>query len=167
MIFFVAEIFAVIVGKALAWSFYILPKYVIVGYKKSLEWIETVVPITAKVIRVLVIEFVIFEAIFQLAPEMTTYDLASNGYFSGTYEYVISHQWNKEVCDRMGKYLADNAVDDFTSLPEPIIVPAMVLIPSGVVVGLIGVALYLNWKYIVVSIIVDVVKYIIRRTILF
>ena len=67
----------------------------------------------------------------------------------------------------MGKYLAENAVENFTSLPEPVIVPAMILIPAGIVVGLIGVALYLNLKYIVLSIIVDVVKYIIRRTILF
>lgn len=61
--------------------------------------------------------------------------------------------------------LADNAVDKFTSMPEPVIVPAMVLIPFGIVLGLIGVALYLNWKYIIVSIIIDVVICIIRKLI--
>ena len=56
-------------------------------------------------------------------------------------------------------------MDKFTNMPEPVIVPAMVLIPFGIVLGLIGVALYLNWKYIIVSIIIDVVICIIRKLI--
>lgn len=100
-----------------------------------------------------------------ILPETTNYNLAGDKAFSGAYEYIISHQWDKDRCDRMGQYLADNAVDKFTSMPEPVIVPAMVLIPFGIVLGLIGVALNLNGKYIIVSIIIDVVICIIRKLI--
>ena len=62
--------------------------------------------------------------------------MAGDKALSGTYEYIISHQWDKDRCDRMGQYLADNAVDKFSSMPEPVIVPAMVLIPFGIVLGL-------------------------------
>ena len=77
-----------------------------------------------------------------ILPETTNYNLAGDKAFSGTYEYIISHQWDKDRCDRMGQYLADNAVDKFTSMPEPVIVTAMVLIPFGIVLGLMG------WHYI-------------------
>lgn len=127
--------------------------------------LEMVLPMTTKAIKILVIEFVIFEMIFQLLPECTNYDLIHNHIFSGTYEFVISHQWDKATVDRMGTYLSENAVDDFTGLPDPVIVPAMVLIPAGVILGLIGVALYLNFKYIAIFIVVDLILYIIRRDI--